>query len=76
MPVSASVLPLLEKASAGQLWMADRFYCTLPVMEACEDTGASFIIRQQSKRPRLMQEGDRQEAVAIATGSVREKLSK
>jgi len=69
-----SVLPLLEKATAGQLWMADRLYCTLPVMEACEDTGASFIIREQSKHPRLLKESDWQESVVIATGSVREQI--
>lgn len=68
------VLPLLEKATAGQLWMADRLYCTLPVMEACEDTGASFIIREQSKHPRLLKESDWQESVAAATGSVREQI--
>ncbi|MHC8325074.1 IS4 family transposase [Pseudomonas sp. LB1P83] len=68
-----SVLPLLENASAGQLWMADRLYCTLPVMEACEDAGASFIIREPSKHPRLLQEGDWQEPVKVATGSVREQ---
>lgn len=69
-----SVLPLLEKASAGQLWMADRLYCTLPVMEACEEVGASFIIRQQSKHPRLLQESDWQAPVAVTTGSVREQI--
>ncbi|MFJ7108067.1 transposase, partial [Pseudomonas sp. NPDC098740] len=68
-----SVLPLLEKASAGQLWMADRLYCTLPVMEACEDTGASFIIREQSKHPRVLKESEWQEPAAVATGSVREQ---
>jgi len=68
------VLPLLEKATAGQLWMADRLYCTLPVMEACEDTGASFIIREQSKHPRLLKESDWQESVATATDSVREQI--
>lgn len=68
-----SVLPLLEKASAGQLWMADRLYCTLPVMEACENSAASFIIREQSKHPRLLKEGDWQEPVPVAAGSVREQ---
>ncbi len=67
------VLPLLENASAGQLWMADRLYCTLPVMEACEDAGASFIIREPSKHPRLLQEGQWQESVKVSTGSVREQ---
>ena len=69
-----SVLPLLEKASAGQLWMADRLYCTLPVMEACEKSGASFIVREQSKHPRLLKEGDWQEPIPVATGSVREQI--
>lgn len=68
------VLPLLENARAGQLWMADRLYCTLPVMEACEDAGAAFIVREPSKHPRLLQEGDWQESVAVATGSVREQI--
>jgi IS4 transposase len=68
-----SVLPLLARASEGQLWMADRLYCTLPVMEACEESGASFIIRQQSHHPRLIQEGDWQEPVPVATGAVREQ---
>jgi IS4 transposase len=45
----ATVLPLLASACAGQLWMADRLFCTLPVMAACEDVRASFIVRQQSK---------------------------
>ncbi|MHC8349606.1 IS4 family transposase [Pseudomonas sp. RT4P38] len=67
------VLPLLENASRGQLWMADRLYCTLPVMEACEDAGASFIIREPSKHPRLLQESDWQEPVAVEAGSVREQ---
>ncbi|WP_223433706.1 IS4 family transposase, partial [Pseudomonas sp. GL-B-26] len=69
-----SVLPLLEKACAGQLWMADRLYCTLPVMDACEESGASFIIREPSKHPRLLKESDWQESVAVGAGSVREQI--
>ncbi|MCY1369463.1 Cupin-like domain protein [compost metagenome] len=37
-----SVLPLLARATKGQLWMADRLYCTLPVMQAREETQASL----------------------------------
>ena len=33
--------------------MADRLYCTLSVMHACEESSASFIIRQPRKHPRL-----------------------
>lgn len=69
-----SVLPLLARASAGQLWMADRLYCTLPVLQACEDTGASFIVRQHSKHPRLIQEGDWQDAGSVESGTVREQI--
>lgn len=67
------VLPLLARASEGQLWMADRLYCTLPVMQACEDASASFIIRQPSKHPRLIQESDWQEPVSVEAGTVREQ---
>lgn len=38
------VLPLLANAE-----LADRLYCTLPVMEACEQVQTSFVIRQQAK---------------------------
>lgn len=69
-----SVLPLLARASAGQLWMADRLYCTLPVMQACEETSASFIIRQPSKHPRLIQESDWQEPMPVQAGTVREQI--
>lgn len=68
-----SVLPLLASASAGQIWMADRLFCTLPVMEACEDAQAAFIVRQQSHHPRLIQESDWQEPVTVAAGTVREQ---
>jgi IS4 transposase len=69
-----SVLPLLARASAGQLWMADRLYCTLPVLQACENTGASFIVRQHSKHPRLIQESDWQESGMVDSGTVREQI--
>jgi IS4 transposase len=54
--------------------LADRLYCTLPVMQACEETSASFIIRQQSKHPRLIKESDWQEPVPVEAGTVREQI--
>lgn len=68
-----SVLPLLARANAGQLWIADRLYCTLPVMQACDEVNTSFIVRQQSKHPRLIQESDWQEPVSVEAGAVREQ---
>ncbi|MEG8248677.1 IS4 family transposase, partial [Pseudomonas paracarnis] len=41
-------------AEPGQVWLADRLYCTLPVMEACEQVQTCFVIRQQAKHPRLI----------------------
>ena len=69
-----SVLPLLARASAGQLWMADRLYCTLPVLESCENTGASFIVRQPSKHPRLVQESEWHDSGTVDSGTVREQI--
>ena len=54
--------------------MADRLYCTLPVLQACEDTGASFIVRQPSKHPRLVQESEWQDSGAVDSGTVREQI--
>lgn len=67
------VLPLLADAKANQVWIADRLYCTLPVMEACEQVKTSFVIRQQAKHPRLIQEGEWQAPMPVATGTVREQ---
>ncbi len=69
-----SFLPLLARASAGQLWMGDRLYCTLPVLQACENTGASFIVRQPGTHPRVIQESDWQESGAVDSGTVREQI--
>lgn len=68
------VLPLLAEATAGQVWVADRLYCTLPVMEACEQARSAFVIRQPTKHPRLMAEGEWQAAEPVSTGSVREQM--
>ena len=51
----------------------DRLYCTLPVMEACEQVKTSFVIRQHAKPPRLIQEGEWQAPVPVATGTVHEQ---
>ncbi|PWY50118.1 MULTISPECIES: IS4 family transposase [Pseudomonas] len=67
------VLPLLSDAKTNQVWIADRLYCTLPVMEACEQVKTSFVIRQQAKHPRLIQEGEWQASLPVATGTVREQ---
>jgi len=69
-----SVLPLLARACTGQLWMAGRLYCTLPILQACEDTGASFIVRQPSKHPRLVQESEWQDSGTVDSGTVREQI--
>ncbi|RYE72039.1 MAG: IS4 family transposase [Oxalobacteraceae bacterium] len=69
-----SVLPLLKNARMGQLWMADRLYCTLPVLQACEQTGASFIVREPSKHPTMLEQGSWQACGVIESGAVREQI--
>lgn len=67
------VLPLLAEAKANQVWIADRLYCTLAVMEACEEVKTSFVIREQAKHPRVEKEGEWQPSSSVATGTVCEQ---
>ena len=38
------VQPLVDSAQPGQLWIADRLFCTYTVMQGLVNTGASFIV--------------------------------
>ncbi|SEJ36496.1 hypothetical protein SAMN04244572_03684 [Azotobacter beijerinckii] len=43
------ILPLLDGADPGQLWIADRHFCTRAILQRCEDAQAGFIVRQHAK---------------------------
>jgi IS4 transposase len=70
------VLPLVASAQAGQVWMADRNFCSLPVMLGLHQARACFIIREHSTHPRLIEQGAWSETSRIETGTVREQTIK
>jgi IS4 transposase len=69
----AAVAPLLEGARPGELWIADRHYCTRTVLGGLEDAGAGFIVREHGRHPRLAGQGEWRACGRIETGLVREQ---
>ena len=69
----AAVAPLLESARPGELWIADRHYCTRTVLGGLEDAGAGFIVREHGRHPRLVEQGAWQGCGRTGTGKVREQ---
>ena len=69
----AGVAPLLEGARPGELWLADRHFCTRTVLEGLEDAGACFIVREHANHPRLAEQGEWRACGWVETGLVREQ---
>ena len=69
----AAVAPLLEGARPGELWIADRHYCTRTVLGGLEDAGAGFIVREHGRHPRLAGQGEWRACGRVETGLVREQ---
>lgn len=67
------VLPLLDGAGPGQLWIADQHFCTRAILQRCQDAQAGFIVRQHAKHPPIVREGTWQDAGRTATGQTREQ---
>ena len=65
--------PLLERAQPGQLWMADRNFCTRDIMQGWHKAGAGFIVREHGKHPRLIEQGPRAACARVETGTLREQ---
>ena len=70
----AGVAPLLTGAGPGQLWIADRHFCTSTILGGWQQAEASFIVREHGRHPRLAQEGEWRDCGRIATGQVREQI--
>ena len=66
--------PLLERAQPGQLWMADRNFCTRDIAQGWHQAGASFIVREHQKHPRLIEQGDWVACARVETGTLREQV--
>jgi len=69
----AGVVPLLEDARPGELWIADRHFCTRTVLRGLEGAGADFLVREHANHPRLIQQGDWRDCGRTETGAVREQ---
>jgi IS4 transposase len=69
----AAVAPLLDSAQPGELWIADRHFCTRTVLQAWQDAGAGFIVREHARHPRLVTQGAWHERGRSDTGQVREQ---
>lgn len=64
---------LLQQSQRGQLWIADRHFCTRSLLQGWQEAGAAFIIREHATHPQLAQCGPWSEPVACQTGTVREQ---
>ncbi len=69
----AAVPPLLDRAQAGQLWIADRHFCTAAILQGWQTAKSHFLVREHSTHPRLLEEGQRQECGRVETGTVYEQ---
>ena len=64
---------LLNCAEAGQVWVADRHFCTRTLLEGWEAAGACFVVREHGRHPRLTDRGAWRDGGGIETGTVREQ---
>lgn len=69
----ALVAPLLDSARPGQLWIADRHFCTCTIMQGWDEAQAGFVVREHARHPRLAGQGEWHECGRTETGQVREQ---
>jgi IS4 transposase len=66
-------IPVLQAAGPGQAWIADRHFCTRTLLVGWDEAGASFIVREHTRHPRLAQRGERRCCGCTDTGTVHEQ---
>src|SRR5215210_6808246 len=69
----AAVADLLDSAEPGQLWIADRQFCTRTVLLGWQAAQASFLVREHGRHPKLAAEGSWRSCGRSETGAVREQ---
>src|SRR4051794_21387037 len=69
----AVVGPLLDSAQSGQLWIADRQFCTRTILLGWQAAQASFLVREHGRHPQLAAEGPWRACGRTETGAVREQ---
>lgn len=65
--------PLLSSAQPGELWMADRNFCTRNILQGWSDAQACFLVREHAKHPVVMEAGPWRECGRVSTGNVFEQ---
>ena len=65
--------PLLACARAGDLWIADRNFCTRTILQGWHDAEASFIVREHATHPRLLSQSKSKACGRIETGQLFEQ---
>jgi hypothetical protein len=66
-------MPVLQAAGPGQVWIADRHFCTRTLLLGWDQAAASFIVREHTKHPRLTHRGDWRGCGRSDTGTVHEQ---
>ena len=69
----SAMAPLLACAAAGELWIADRNFCTHTITQGWHDAQASFIVREHAKHPRLIHAGSMAACGRVETGELHEQ---
>ena len=65
--------PVLERVREGELWLADRNFCTSRILRAVHEKAAAFIIREHGVSPNPTVQGEKQEKTRGQTGRVFEQ---
>jgi hypothetical protein len=64
---------LLQGAKPGQVWIADRHFCTRTLLTGWDTADACFIVREHTNHPRLASRGNWRDCGRTDTGTVREQ---
>ena len=64
---------LLKDAQPGQLWIADRHFCTRTLLQGWQDALAGFIVREHAHHPRVLHETPWRETGRCDTGTLHEQ---
>jgi IS4 transposase len=64
---------LLAGAQPGELWIADRNFCTTAILSRWDQRGAAFVVREHSSHPHPAVLGALDEVGRIETGTVHEQ---
>jgi IS4 transposase len=67
------IKPLLTSARPGEVWIADRNFCTRTIMQGWSDAGACFIVREHAKHPVITEADPWRECGQVPSGNVFEQ---